>query len=67
MKVGKHKKILFITPGAESFGGNIFLLNFLRWFKEISRIPFVTLYGDGGESARKSQYCDFRAQCFGDN
>lgn len=49
MKAGKHKKILFITPGAESFGGNIFLLNFLRWFKRNSEIEFVTLYGDGGD------------------
>lgn len=43
------KKILFITPGAESFGGNIFLLNFLRWFKQNSEIPFETLYGRGGD------------------
>ena len=47
--MAKQKKILFITPGAESFGGNIFLLNFLRWFKKNSEIPFVTLYGDGGD------------------
>ena len=45
----KQKKILFITPGAESYGGNIFLLNFLRWFKENSSIPFITLYGEGGD------------------
>ncbi|CAN5832164.1 N/A [soil metagenome] len=47
--MAQQKKILFITPGAESFGGNIFLLNFLRWFKGNSSIPFVTLYGDGGD------------------
>lgn len=47
--MAQQKKILFITPGAESFGGNIFLLNFLRWFKENSEIPFVTLYGDSGD------------------
>ncbi len=45
----KRKKILFITPGAESFGGNIFLLDFLKWFKKNSAIPFVTLYGEGGD------------------
>lgn len=49
MKAGKLKKILFITPGAESFGGNIFLLNFLRWLNTNCDIPFVTLYGNGGD------------------
>lgn len=44
-----QKKILFITPGAQSFGGNIFLLNFLRWFKRNCDIPFMTLYGFGGD------------------
>jgi glycosyltransferase involved in cell wall biosynthesis len=48
-RVVSAKKILFITPGAQSFGGNIFLLNFLRWFKSHSDIPFVTLYGRGGD------------------
>lgn len=47
--MAKRKKILFITPGAESFGGNIALLHFLRWLKENSSIPFVTLYGRGGD------------------
>lgn len=45
----QQKKILFITPGAESFGGNIVLLHFLRWLKENSSIPFVTLFGNGGD------------------
>ena len=45
----KRKKILFITPGAQSFGGNIFLLNFLRWYKQHSSTDFVTLYGYGGD------------------
>jgi glycosyltransferase involved in cell wall biosynthesis len=44
-----RKKILFITPGAESFGGNIFLLNFLRWYKENGGREFVTLYGRAGD------------------
>lgn len=47
--MAKRKKILFITPGAESFGGNILLLNFLKWFKQNSEIEFVTLYGNGGD------------------
>lgn len=46
--MARRKKILFITPRAETFGGDIFLLNFLRWFKKNSEIPFVTLYGYGG-------------------
>jgi Glycosyltransferase len=41
--------VLFLTPGASSVGGNIFLLNFLRWFKRNSDIPFVTVYGHGGD------------------
>jgi len=45
----KRKKILFITPGAQSFGGNIFLLNFLRWYKQHGTADFVTLYGHGGD------------------
>lgn len=47
--MAEQKKILFITPGAESFGGNIALLPFLRWLKGNSSIPFVTLYGNGGD------------------
>src|SRR4051812_1910616 len=43
------KKILFITPGAQSFGGNIFLLNFLRWYKRNGGREFVTLYGHPGD------------------
>lgn len=41
------KKILFITPAAQSTGANIFLLRFFYWLKENSKIPFVTLYGYG--------------------
>lgn len=44
-----RKKILFITPEAKSNGANIFLLNFLRWFKVNSSIPFCTIYGHGGD------------------
>jgi glycosyltransferase involved in cell wall biosynthesis len=44
-----EKKILFITPGAESFGGNIFLLNFLRWYRQNGGRDFVTLYGHPGD------------------
>ena len=44
-----RKKILFITPGAQSFGGNIFLLNFLRWYKQNGSPEFVTLYGYPGD------------------
>ncbi|MEP6704439.1 MAG: glycosyltransferase family 4 protein [Acidobacteriota bacterium] len=43
------KKILFITPGAQSFGGNIFLLNFLRWYRKNGEFDFVTLYGRPGD------------------
>jgi glycosyltransferase involved in cell wall biosynthesis len=43
------KKILFITPGAQSFGGNILLLNFLRWYKRNGGRDFVTLYGHPGD------------------
>jgi glycosyltransferase involved in cell wall biosynthesis len=44
-----NSKILFITPGASRAGGNVFLLNFLKWFKRHSDVPFVTIYGHGGE------------------
>jgi glycosyltransferase involved in cell wall biosynthesis len=44
-----RKKILFITPGAQSFGGNIFLLNFLRWYKKNGGHQFITLYGYPGD------------------
>jgi glycosyltransferase involved in cell wall biosynthesis len=40
--------VLFITPGASKVGGNIFLLNFLKWMKQNSAIPFITIYGHGG-------------------
>ncbi len=44
-----EKKILFITPGAQSFGGNIFLLNFLRWYRRNGGHDFITLYGFPGD------------------
>ncbi|HEY0048639.1 MAG TPA: glycosyltransferase family 4 protein [Pyrinomonadaceae bacterium] len=49
MKNKTDSKILFITPGASRAGGNIFLFNFLKWFKQNSDIPFLTVYGHGGE------------------
>ena len=45
----RGKSVLFITPGASSVGGNIFILNFLRWFKANTDIPFITIYGHGGD------------------
>ena len=44
-----ERKILFITPGAQRFGGNIHLLNFLRWYKQHGGRDFVTLYGHPGD------------------
>ena len=49
MKNKANSKILFITPGASRAGGNVFLFNFLKWFKRNSDIPFLTIYGHGGE------------------
>lgn len=49
MKNKAHSKILFITPGASRAGGNVFLFNFLKWFKRNSDMPFLTVYGHGGE------------------
>ncbi len=43
--------VLFITPGASPVGGNIFFLNFLKWFKQNSDTPFLTVYGHEGELA----------------
>jgi glycosyltransferase involved in cell wall biosynthesis len=43
--------VLFVTPGASPVGGNIFLLNFLKWFKQNSDIPFLTIYGHEGDLA----------------
>jgi glycosyltransferase involved in cell wall biosynthesis len=43
--------VLFITPGASPVGGNIFLLNFLKWFRQNSEIPFLTIYGHEGTLA----------------
>ena len=45
----QNGKVLFITPGASSAGGNKFLLNFLKWFRQNSEIPFSLLYGYGGD------------------
>lgn len=47
-----EKKILFITPGAQSFGGNIFLLNFLRWYRQNGGNDFITLYGFPGDLSK---------------
>jgi glycosyltransferase involved in cell wall biosynthesis len=44
-----RKKILFVTPGASTAGGNVFLFNFLKWFKKNCEIPFITVCGHGGE------------------
>ena len=51
--MSEGKKILFITPGAQSFGGNIFLLNFLRWYKRTGGHDFLTLYGYPGDLDRE--------------
>lgn len=45
----KQPTVLFLTPGASSVGGNIFILNFLKWMKANSSISFVTVYGHGGD------------------
>jgi len=44
-----NKKVLFITPGANSAGGNVFMLRFLRWFQANTDIPFSVLCGNGGD------------------
>jgi glycosyltransferase involved in cell wall biosynthesis len=44
----KKKSILFISHDASRTGAPIFLLNFLRWFKENTNIPFNILFRDGG-------------------
>jgi glycosyltransferase involved in cell wall biosynthesis len=53
MKKALDPSVLFITPGASPVGGNIFLLNFLKWFKQNSDIPFLTIYGHEGELDRE--------------
>lgn len=63
----RPKKILFITPGAQSFGGNILLLNFLRWYKRNGGREFSTLYGHAGDltdefSALSSTYRYYTAE-----
>ncbi|HEV7642414.1 MAG TPA: glycosyltransferase family 4 protein [Pyrinomonadaceae bacterium] len=47
----ERPSVLFITPGASPVGGNIFFLNFLKWFKQNSDTPFLTVYGHEGELA----------------
>jgi glycosyltransferase involved in cell wall biosynthesis len=42
------KSVLFISHDASHTGAPIFLLNFIRWFKENTSIPFIILLGDGG-------------------
>ena len=51
MPTDGRKKVLFITPEAKSNGGNIFLLNLLRWLKERSSLSFCTVYHRGGDLA----------------
>lgn len=43
------KKILFISHDASRTGAPIVFLNFLRWFKENTNIPFQILLRNGGE------------------
>jgi len=47
--VKKDRTAIFITPGASKVGGNIFILEFLKWLKRNSSIPFLTIYGNEGE------------------
>ena len=42
-------KVLFISHDASRTGAPMLLLNFLRWFKENTDIPFEILLGRGGE------------------
>lgn len=42
------RKILFISHDASRTGAPILLLNFLKWFKQNSQIPFKILLGRGG-------------------
>jgi glycosyltransferase involved in cell wall biosynthesis len=44
----KQKSILFISHEASRTGAPILLLNFIRWFKENSDIPFQILLKTGG-------------------
>jgi glycosyltransferase involved in cell wall biosynthesis len=44
----KSKSILFVSHDASRTGAPIIFLNFLRWFKENSDIPFQILLKDGG-------------------
>ncbi len=45
----KEKKILFISHDASRTGAPIILLNFLKWFKANTNIPFQILLKKGGE------------------
>ena len=49
MKAADRKTVLFITPEAKSNGGNIFLLNLLRWFRENTPLSFRTIYRTSGD------------------
>jgi glycosyltransferase involved in cell wall biosynthesis len=44
-----RKTVLFITPEAKSNGGNVFLLNLLRWLKEKTSLSFCTIYNTSGD------------------
>lgn len=41
--------IVFVTPGASPVGGNIFFIDFLKWYKKNSAEGFLTIYGHGGD------------------
>jgi len=43
------KKVLFVSHSASRTGAPIVLLNFLRWFKKNTSIPFKVVLKDGGE------------------
>lgn len=43
------KKVLFINHSGTRTGAPLFLLNFLKWFKSHSDIPFEILFKDDGE------------------
>jgi glycosyltransferase involved in cell wall biosynthesis len=49
------KKVLFINHDASRSGAPIFLLNFLKWFKANSKIPFRVLSKNSGEMDRDFQ------------
>jgi len=43
------KTVLFVSHDAYRAGATIILLNFLRWFKEKTDIPFIVLVCERGE------------------